>query len=152
MRIRTLIAILLLVLVTVFLVVNWRVFSTPATISLLVTSVEMPVGVVTLGLCMVGLLVFLGYAGLWQSTLLLEFRRQTKELQAQRTLAESAEASRFSDLAKLIREESAASDSRIEAALATLRQEFRETENSIAATLTEMDDRLTRGATGRDVA
>jgi len=145
MRTRTLLAIVILVLVTVFLVVNWRVFSTPATISLLVTTVEMPVGVATLGLSAVGLLVFIGYAGLWQSTFLLEFRRQAKELQAQRALAESAETSRFNDLAKLIREQSMASNDRLEAALAALRQEFKDAENSLAATLAEMDDRMVRG-------
>lgn len=146
MRARTLLAIIILVLVTVFFVVNWRVFAAPAKIDLLVTSIEMPVGVVTLTLSAVGLLVFLGYVGFWQSTLLMEFRRQSRELEAQRTLAESAEASRFTELGKLVREEIANSDSRMEAALDSLRRELKETENSIAASLGEMDDRIARGA------
>ena len=146
MRVRTLLAIIVLVLITVFFVVNWRVFAAPAKIDLLVTTLEMPVGVVTLTLSAVGLLVFLGYVGFRQSTLLIEFRRQSKELEAQRTLAESAEASRFTELGKLVREEIANSDSRLEAALGSLRQELKETENSITASLGEMDDRIARGA------
>ena len=67
----------------------------------------------------------------WQGTLLAEFRRQAKELQAQRLLAESAEASRFTELGALIREENA-----------KLLTELQETEHSIAATIGEMDDRL----------
>jgi hypothetical protein len=63
--------------------------------------------------------------------LLAEFRRQAKELEAQRQLAESAEASRFTELGTLIREE-----------IAKLRTELQDTEHSIAATLGEMDDRL----------
>ena len=79
----------------------------------------------------VGLLVLWNTLGRWQGTLLQEFRRQAKELQAQRLLAESAEASRFTELGALVREE-----------IAKLRTELEETEHSIAATLGEMDDRL----------
>jgi hypothetical protein len=74
----------------------------------------------------------------------MEFRRQSKELQAQRTLAESAEASRFTELGTLIRDEIANSDKRVETALEGLRSELRATENSLAATLGEMDDRYQR--------
>ena len=146
MRVRSLLAIIALVLVTAFFVVNWRVFAAPAKIDLLITTIEMPIGVVTLALFAGSLLVFLIYVGFWQSTFLMEFRRQAKELQTQRTLAESAEASRFTELGKLIREEIAASDGRLEAALAQLREELKNTENSLAASLGEMDDRIARGA------
>jgi hypothetical protein len=45
----------------------------------------------------------------------------------------------------LIRDELAASDARVAAALEGLRAELKATENSIAATLGEMDDRYRRG-------
>jgi uncharacterized integral membrane protein len=146
MRVRSLMAIIVLVLVTAFFVVNWRVFAAPAKIDLLITTIEIPIGVVTLALFAASMLVFLIYVGFWQSTFLMEFRRQAKELQTQRTLAESAEASRFTELGKLIRDEIANSDSRLEAALTQLREELKDTENSIAASLGEMDDRIARGA------
>jgi hypothetical protein len=146
MRIRNLLALLALAVITVFFVINWRVFTTPANISFVVTSVDMPVGVATLALSALALLVFLGYVGFWQSTILAEFRRQSRELETQRTLAENAEASRFTELGKLVRDELAKSDSRLEAALDCLRKDLKDTENSIAATLGELDDRISRGA------
>ena len=118
-------------LAALFVVLNWRVFAGLVKLNLLLTSADVPVGVVMLLLFAVGLLVLWNTLGRWQGTLLQEFRRQAKELQAQRLLAESAEASRFTELGALVREE-----------IAKLRTELEETEHSIAATLAEMDDRL----------
>jgi hypothetical protein len=146
MRVRTLIATVVLVLTTAFFVVNWRVFAAPAKLDLIVMSVDTPIGVVMLTLFALIILVLVVYAGFWQSTFLLEFRRQSKELQTQRALAESAEASRFTELGKLVRDEIANSDKRLESALDVLRNELRDTENSIAAALGELDDRIHRGA------
>jgi hypothetical protein len=117
-------------------------------LSFLVSSLDAPVGIVMLALFALGVLVLSIYLGAWQGTLLMEFRRQARELQAQRTLAESAEASRFTELGTLVREEIANSSRRFEAALEGLRGELRETENSLAAALGEMDDRY-RGTTDR---
>jgi uncharacterized integral membrane protein len=118
-------------LAALFVVLNWRVFAASAKLNLLLTSAEVPVGVVMLLLFALGLLVLWIIVGRWQGTLLTEFRRQAQELQAQRLLAENAEASRFTELGAMIREE-----------IAKLRTELQETEHSIAATLGEMDDRL----------
>jgi hypothetical protein len=118
-------------LAALFLVLNWRVFAAPAKLNLVVTQAEVPVGVVMLMLFALVLVVLWILVSGWQGTLLMEFRRQAKELQAQRLLAESAEASRFTELGALIREE-----------IAKLRTELKDTEHSIAATLGEMDDRL----------
>jgi uncharacterized integral membrane protein len=146
MRVRSLVAIAVLILAALFFVVNWRVFAAPVTLNLLLISVEAPIGIVMLVLFALGVLVLSSYVGVWQGTLLKEFRRQTKELQTQRSLAESAEGSRFTELGALIRDELAKSDQRVAAALEALRTELHDTEHSIAATLAEMDDRLRRGA------
>jgi len=130
-RIRSLLVLTASGLAALLVVLNWRIFAGLAKLNLLLTSAEVPVGVVMLLLFAVGLLVLWNTLGRWQGTLLQEFRRQAKELQAQRLLAESAEASRFTELGALVREE-----------IAKLRTELRETEHSIAATLGEMDDRL----------
>ena len=145
MRLRSIVALVVLLLSVVFFVLNWRVFAAPATMNLLLTSVEAPVGLVMLVLFALGLSLAASYVWVWQSTLLTEFRRQAKELAAQRSLAESAEASRVTGLGTLIREELAASDQRVATALEGLRAELRATENSLAATLGEMDDRYRRG-------
>jgi hypothetical protein len=118
-------------LAALFVVLNWRVFAGPAKLNLAVTQAEVPVGVMMLMLFAVALVVLWILVSGWQGTLLAEFRRQAKELEAQRQLAESAEASRFTELGTLIREE-----------LAKLGTELQDTEHSIAATLGEMDDRL----------
>ena len=131
MRFRSLLVLVASGLAALFVVLNWRVFAGLVKLNLLLTSAEIPVGVVMLLLFAVGLLVLWNTLGRWQGTLLQEFRRQAKELQAQRLLAESAEASRFTELGALVREE-----------IAKLRTELQETEHSIAATLGEMDDRL----------
>ncbi len=144
MRFRTMLAIVISIALTAFFILNWRVFTAPATLSFLVISVDAPIGLVMLALFALGVLVLSTYLGRWQGTLLMEFRRQTKELQAQRTLAENAEASRFTELGTLIRDEIANSNKRMETALEGLRSELRATENSIAATLGEMDDRYQR--------
>ncbi len=144
MRFRTVLALSVAVLLTVFIILNWRVFAAPAHLNLLLTSLDAPVGLLMLALFALGLLVLSAYVGVWQGTLLMEFRRQAKELQAQRALAESAEASRFTDLGGLIRTELALSDQRVAAAIDGLRRELQETENSLAATLAEMDDRQRR--------
>jgi len=130
-RFRSLLVLVASGLAALFVVLNWRVFAGLVKLNLLLTSAEIPVGVVMLLLFAVGLLVLWNTLGRWQGTLLQEFRRQAKELQAQRLLAESAEASRFTELGALVREE-----------IAKLRTELQETEQSIAATLGEMDDRL----------
>jgi len=130
-RFRSLLVLAASGLAALFVVLNWRVFAGTAKLNLLLTSADVPVGVVMLLLFALGLLVWWNYLGAWQGTLLTEFRRQAKELQAQRLLAESAEASRFTELGTLVREE-----------IAKLRTELQETEHSIAATLGEMDDRL----------
>jgi uncharacterized integral membrane protein len=144
MRFRTMLATVVAVALTAFIIVNWRVFAAPAKLSFLVSSVDAPIGMVMLALFALGILALSSYLGVWQGTLLTEFRRQAKELQAQRTLAESAEASRFTELGALVREEIAGSNKRFEAALEALRGELRATENSLAATLGEMDDRYRR--------
>jgi len=144
MRIRTIALIVVGVLAAFLLILNWSVFAQPASFYFVVGTISVPVGFVMLGLIA---LVTLGYAislGIWQSRLLMDYRRQSKELQAQRSLADDAEASRFTALTALVKEEMAQQDARLEAAFTALRNELKDTEHSIAATLGEMDDRQRR--------
>jgi uncharacterized integral membrane protein len=144
MRVRSVALIVAGVLSAIFLSLNWSVFAQPASFYFVVGTISMPIGVVMLGLIA---LVTLGYAiflGIWQGRLLMDYRRQSKELQTQRILADDAEASRFTALTVLIKEEMAQRDARLEAAFTALRNELRDTEHSIAATLGEMDDRQRR--------
>jgi uncharacterized integral membrane protein len=144
MRSRTLLVIIMAGIACAFFIINWQIFATSAKFSLIFTSFETPVGVAMLGVFAIFILTLLVYAGIWRSSLLLEYRRLAKELQSQRTLADNAEASRFTEMGTLMHTEIANLTSSLEAKLDALREEFRNTENSIAATLGEMDDRIQR--------
>ncbi len=131
MRVRTVLVILVMLLLTVFVAINWAAFMAPTTLNLLVARIEAPLGLVMLGLQVLVLLVFAVYIAMWQGAVLLQSRRHTKEMQAQRTLADQAEASRFTELRTMLHGE-----------FEQLRSEMREQANAVAATIGEMDERL----------
>lgn len=147
MPLRTLVILVFIVLIAGFAALNWAAFNTPVPLSLGVTTVEAPLGLLMLGLVVLVALAFLAYVALFQGRLLLESRRHAKELQAQRQLADQAEASRFTELRALLQAEVV----RLEGAL---RGEIRDSANSLAAMIGELDDRFSavpgaRGGTGR---
>lgn len=139
MPLRTLLLLLFIALIAGFAALNWAAFATPVPLSLAVTTVEAPLGLVMLGLVVLVTLAFLGYVAVFQGRLLLETRRHAKELQAQRQLADQAEASRFTELRSLLQAEVL----RLEGAL---RGEVRDSANSLAAMIAELDDRVGGGA------
>ncbi|SMP55453.1 LapA family protein [Noviherbaspirillum suwonense] len=102
MKVRTLLLILVLLAIVLFTALNWTVFTTPSTLSLLVATVEAPLGVIMLGLLVLLTGLFMIFAGYLQTSTLLEARQQTKALEAQRKLADQAEASRITDLQNLL--------------------------------------------------
>jgi uncharacterized integral membrane protein len=148
MRMRTLLLALVLLSVAIFVAVNWSAFTAPTRLSLLVTAVEAPVGLVMLGVVVLVVLAFGAYLLVWQSAILLESRRQTKELQVQRTLADQAEASRFTELRVIVHDELERLADRMTQALDALRGEIRDHANSLAATIGELDDRMQRHQRG----
>jgi len=77
---------------------NWPVLALTADISLGFTHVHAPLGLVMLGLTAVMGLFFFAYVIFLQGSILYEARRHTKEMRAQRELADKAEASRFTEL------------------------------------------------------
>ena len=98
MRFRTVFLIILLALVAIFAAVNWTVFVAPTTLSLIYTDFQAPLGLVMLGVTVVLTAFFLLYILALQTSVLLESRRLTKQLETQRSLADQAEYSRFNDL------------------------------------------------------
>lgn len=144
MRLRTVLLLVVFVATAALIFINRQVFSARANINFLFGSIEMPIGAAALGLVAVVILVFTVYVAIWQGAVLMDYRRQSKVLQAQRKLAEDAEASRFTELGALLREEMSKLDARLDASVEALRAEVRDSGNSIAATLGEMDDRLQR--------
>jgi uncharacterized integral membrane protein len=98
MRIAGLLVVGALLLLGAFAALNWDAFTAPTTLSLLVTSVMAPLGIIMLTVAIVLAALGLVFAALVRTTMLLESRRLTRELQTQRDLSERAEASRFTEL------------------------------------------------------
>ncbi len=96
--VRALAFFLVLVLVGLFALINWGAFSALTTLSLGVTTVQAPLGVIMLGLVGFLCVLFTVWVISLQASSLAAARRQTRELQAQRDLADRAEASRFTEL------------------------------------------------------
>lgn len=95
---RALIFCLVLALVALFAAINWPLFNALTPISLGFTIVQAPLGLIMLGLVALLSALFTVWVIVLQANALRDARRQTKELQAQRDLADKAEASRFTAL------------------------------------------------------
>jgi uncharacterized integral membrane protein len=144
MRTRNLFGLLFIVLIVAFAILNWPVFNASTTLSVGFFSFEAPLGLTMLCLMGVITLGFVVNMALWQGTVLLETRRHTKELQVQRTLADQAEASRFTELRSALQLELKTLAQEIARSQEALRIEVLESANSMAAMLGEIDDRSRR--------
>jgi uncharacterized integral membrane protein len=126
-----------LVLVGLFALLNWQAFAAPTPLSLGFVTVQAPLGLIMLGLFVFACLLFIVWVIALQANALFDARRQTKELAAQRELADRAEASRFTELRNDLL-----------ARIDRLQQESRlaldQTGNTITAHLGELEDRFER--------
>jgi uncharacterized integral membrane protein len=126
-----------LVLVGLFVLVNWTAFTVLTPLWLGFTTVHAPLGLIMLGLAGFLCVLFTVWVISLQATSLMETRRQTKALHTQRELADKAEASRFTELRN-----------EVIARLDRLQEESRlaleQNSNSLAAHLGQIEDRLER--------
>ncbi|HSN32897.1 MAG TPA: LapA family protein [Ideonella sp.] len=140
MRIRTLLLAVLVLGVALFAALNWATFTAPTALSLGVATVHAPLGLIMLILLALVAALFLGWVIWLQGSVLLETRRQARELQAQRDLADKAEASRFTELM-----------ARLDAFEQRQRAVIEQTGNSLSAFIGELEDRLEHGRLPPDV-
>ena len=98
MRARLIVLVTAILLVAGFAALNWSEFlrATPLSFGILVMSA--PLGLIMLGVLTLTLVAFLVSTAHIQTVSLLDSRQHGKALQAQRDLADKAEASRFTDL------------------------------------------------------
>jgi uncharacterized integral membrane protein len=122
-----------LALLGLFAAVNWPALTAPTALSFLVFTLDAPLGLILLGFALSFALILLGYAAMQRTTMLLEGRRHTQQLQAQRDLAERAEASRVYELGQQLQRECAA-----------LRQSIEESTNTLAACIAQVDEKLSK--------
>lgn len=140
-----------LLLLAVFSLANWSVLSAPATLSFIVFDIEGPLGVTLLGAMLIVVGLFVLYALTLRTNMLIESRHYNQELQAQRRLAEAAEASRLSELRTQIEREftdvraTVGEISRqIDRKEQSIKQALDEAANGLAALVGEMDDKIDR--------
>lgn len=145
---------LLLLLVTL----NWPTIAAPTMLNLGFIEVSAPLGVVMLVFTAAISTLFVLYIVFQQAGVILEARRFAKEGKAQRELADTAEASRFTELRSLLEGElrrieaqGAAStrelSARLEQAEHALQDKLAEAARSTAAYLGEIEDKLDRALT-----
>ena len=131
MQIRTVLFVIILGAIGGLAALNWETFNAPTELWLGVTTVQAPLGLVMLGLTAVLTAFFLIFIIYLQSSVLLEARRHAKELQANRELADQAEASRFTELRRFI-----------ELELRSVVQQDTETRTALLARLDRLDTEL----------
>ncbi|WP_374005595.1 LapA family protein [Delftia lacustris] len=146
MNLRTLSLLITVALIALLAAFNWNTLAAPSVVSLGVTEVQAPLGVLMLALtCLLGVF-FVAYVLWLQGSVLMEARRHAKEMQAQRDLADKAEASRFTEL-RTVLEDLHARDkevlmARLDALEAHLVQRAQESDNSTAAYLGQLEQQV----------
>ena len=155
MRFRTFFLLLFIVLVAGFVALNVDEFIRSSVLNFGFTTVRVSLGLVMLLLLGAALLVFLASTLYMQSRNVLEARTHTRELNAQRELADKAEASRFTELRAYLEEQTQAAQRR-EAALGTvladrlaqqqqaLLARIEQSDKSVAVQMAQLQQRLAR--------
>ena len=155
MNLRSALLVLALLVLGLFALLNWTAFTTPTTLSVGFAEVQAPLGLIMLTVTAVVSALFLFYIVVQQAGVIMETRRNTKELNAQRDLADKAEASRFSELRTFLDTElrkmeaqAAAGTREIGARVDALQQQLQtkldESTRSLSAYVGEVDDKLDR--------
>jgi len=159
MRFRTILLVLAILLIAGFVALNVEEFTRISVLSLGFTTVQVSLGLVMLLLLIVTLVIFLASTLYMQSKHVLEARTHTRELNAQRELADKAEASRFTELRAYLEEQTLA-EQRRESALGTVLEDrfsqlqqallarMEQTDNTLAAYMGELEDRLMKRNAG----
>lgn len=153
MKLQSVLLLIVFVAIAAFTALNWGVILSPTELSLGFTTINMPLGLIMLGLLAIVTTLFLTFVVYLQGSVLFEARRHSKELQANRELADRAEASRFTELrayleTELNKQSFQNDDARnvLLARIDKLELEFQsymeQSGNTLAAYIGELEDRL----------
>ena len=105
MNLRSIALLVAFALIGVFITLNWTLISQNTPLNFGVAQVDAPLGLVLVGMIITLSALFLLYIVYMQANMLLENRRRDKEMAEQRALADTAEASRFTDLRQYLQDE-----------------------------------------------
>lgn len=153
MRSRFILLVVAILLIAGFAALNWSEVIRPAPLWFGFVVADAPLGAILLGLLALAVVIFSLSAGTLRTQALLESRHHMKELEAQRALADKAEASRFTDLRnhidthlREVGERDAIASTELEKARLEhqreLRAQMEQINRTLAARLTEFEHRL----------
>lgn len=153
MRLRHLILLITFGLLLIFAVINWQAIMAPTELSVIFTTINAPLGLILLIISGLLIVLFLSFVVYMQSSLLASRSRLTRDLEAQRELANQAEASRFTDLKAYLQSElqqlsqqninlNSKTESRLNLLENTLTNHVEQTGTSLSAYIGELEDRL----------
>lgn len=153
MRTRTILLVVAILLVAGFAALNWSEVVRPAPLLFGFIAADAPLGLILLSLLALTLVLFLASSIAMRTQSLIDYRQHHKTLEAQRELADKAEASRFVDLRqqldthlKEMRERDAIAASEFDKAMLQTRRELQvqmeQINRTIAARMTELESRL----------
>jgi hypothetical protein len=153
MRTRTIVLVVAILLVAGFAALNWSEIVRPSPLLFGPVVVDAPMGLILLGLLALTLILFLASSIAMRTQSLVDYRQHQKTLEAQRDLADKAEASRFVDLRqqldnhlKEMRERDAIAASEFDKAMVQSRREVQvqmeQVNRTLSARLNELEQRL----------
>jgi uncharacterized integral membrane protein len=120
-----------LAMLALFAAMNWAALTAPTSLRFVGVNVDAPLGLILVVTAIAFALLSFVYGAVQRTATLLEMRRQAQALEAQRRLAENAEASRLKELRDEMQRE-----------FAELRRTIEESANGLAAAIGELEDRL----------
>lgn len=153
MRTRTVLLVVAILLVAAFAALNWSEIVRPTQLSFGLFTTDAPLGGLLLAALAIVLVLFLAATAAMRTQYMLEYRQHQKELEAQRELADKAEASRFVDLRthldshlKEMRDRDAIAATEFDKAMLNSQREVRtqmeQMNRMISARLNELEHRL----------
>lgn len=153
MRSRFILLVVAILLIAGFAALNWTEITRPAPLLFGPVVADAPLGAILLGLLALAVVIFALSAATMRTQGLLESRQHFKDLEAQRALADKAEASRFTDLRqhldtqlRELRERDSITATEMEKARVEHQREIRtqleQINRTVSARLNELEHRL----------
>jgi uncharacterized integral membrane protein len=154
MQMRSPLLLIIVLAIAALAALNWELLAASSMVSVGLMSFEAPLGLLMLGLTTLLGVFFVAYVLFLQGSVLMETRRHTKEMQAQRELADKAEASRFTELRSFLETQHVQAQEALLARLDRLESHLttraEESDNTTAAYMGQLEQQL-RGRSGGSI-
>lgn len=98
MKIRTLGMLLIVIVMAVFLIINWGTLSQVTTVNLVYTEMEAPLGIIVVAAFAAVVVLLMAYTVWQQASVMMELRAAYKEARTARQMAEDADKSRIAEI------------------------------------------------------